>query len=144
MTRYSFGEAISDDDILEIQGVEYQMQPVGMRAMRKLLDSRNQANGDRSEREQLDAAIDLILNAVRPDERERLREHIEESVPPNIVAEIVATLAGGMADLDPTLLASLSAGSPPTGPSSTAGAEPGASIPGTSQSVVPSTSTSTP
>ena len=34
MAKHSFGTAPTEDDILEIQGREYRLQPFGMRAFR--------------------------------------------------------------------------------------------------------------
>lgn len=139
MARMTFGTAVDDDDILEVQGIEYHMQPVGMRAMRKLLDQRialqqaqraTTTNGDGEPttadlgvaREQFDASVELILSAVRPDDRERLRAHIDESVGPQLIAQMVVALTSGLTDLDPTQRPSLSDGSSATGSTSTAGA----------------------
>jgi hypothetical protein len=147
MARHSFGEPLSDDDILEIQGVDYPMNPVGMRAMRKLLTTA-QANPNRKEDDplteaDLDMALELVVGAVRPEVRDKLREHIEDSVPPNMVVQIATAVMQSFSDLDPTQRESSSTGSLPTGPGSTDGASPAALTPSASVPAVPSTATST-
>jgi len=135
MTRYSFGTAIDDDDLLVIQGIEYRMQPIGMRVMRRVLNMKQpSANGDNSEavtEDRLNAAIEVITNSVRPDEREKLAAHIEESVPPGLLVQIMNALTTGMSDLDPTQPTSSSGGSPPTGSTSADTAQPAALTPST-------------
>lgn len=125
MARHSFGEPISDDDILEIQGVEYPMVPLGMRAMRRMLNMQKQlperAEGEITE-EDLDLAVTVITDSVRPDARQKLRDHIEDSVPPNLLMGIATAVMRSFSDVDPTQPGSSSAGSTPTGSASTAGA----------------------
>lgn len=127
MARYSFGEPISDDDVLEVQGVEYPMMPVGMRAMRRLLTMQKTVNPNRSEDEpiteqELDLALELVTNAVRPEVRDKFMEHIEESVPPNLLIAIATAVMASFSDLNPTQPESSSGGSSETGPASTDGA----------------------
>jgi hypothetical protein len=127
MARYKFGEPISDDDILDVQGIEYPMVPVGMRAMRRLLVLKRTVNVDRKEGDdlteaELDLALDIVINAVRPEYRERFKEHIEESVPPALVVQIASAVMAAFSDLDPTQPELSSGGSSPTGPASTDGA----------------------
>jgi hypothetical protein len=127
MARYKFGEAISDDDVLEVQGVEYPMVPVGMRAMRRMLTLQREVGLDRSEDEPLteadiDLALDIVVSAVRPDFRDKFKEHIEESVPPNMLIQIATAIMGAFSDVDPTQPGSPSGGSSATGPASTDGA----------------------
>jgi hypothetical protein len=127
MARYKFGEPISDDDILEVQGVEYPMIPVGMRAMRRMLTLQKDIKVDRAEDEpvtevELDLALDIVINCVRLDHREAFREHIEDSVPPNLLIQIATAVMGSFSDLDPTQPELSSGGSQPTGSDSTDGA----------------------
>jgi hypothetical protein len=134
MTRFSFGDATEEDDIMEVQGQEYHLVPVGMRMMRRMInEAKNVRAGDENDmglaEERIQAAIDLVIASVRPDERERMQAQIDESIPPAMLVHMGVVLTQKMSDLDPTLLASLSAGSSPTGPSSTDGAVPAASIP---------------
>jgi hypothetical protein len=139
MVKHSFGKALSEEDVLEIQGVEYRMQPIGMRVMRNVLAKRQMiaemvnANGEvDATPEQLEVIVELILASVVPDERERLRVQIDESVNPTLLAEISNGLMCGFSDLDPTQPKSSSDGSSPTGPTSTDGAPPTVSTPSTS------------
>jgi len=118
---------MSDEDVLVIQGVEYLMNPVGMRAMRRLLTMQQTVNPNRSEDEpiteaELDMAVELVTGAVRPEERDRLREHIEDSVGPQLLMQVATAVMGSFSDLDPTQPESSSGGSLPTGPASTDGA----------------------
>ena len=78
MARYKFGEAISDDDILEVQGIEYPMIPVGMRAMRRMLTMQQSIDPNRGEGEavteaELDLALDIVVNSVRAEVRDKFR-----------------------------------------------------------------------
>jgi hypothetical protein len=133
MTKHSFGEPPSDDDVLEVQGVEYRMNPIGMRAMRKLLTLQKQVEsrgeGQPIGEEELDLALELVLGSVRPDERERFREHIEDSVSPPLLIQIATAVMSSFSDLDPTVPESSSGGSSQTGSASTAGALVAASTP---------------
>lgn len=134
MARYEFGEPISDDDVLVVQGVEYPMMPVGMRAMRRLLTLKDQITRERTEddalsEEELDLALDIVTNSVRPDAREKFKEHIEESVPPALLIQIATAVMAAFSDLDPTEPESSSGGSSQTGPASMAGASAGESTP---------------
>jgi hypothetical protein len=127
VTKYSFGEAPSADDVLEVQGVEYPMIPLGMRAMRRMLVLQQQvANGRKPDDPvtdaELDLALDIVVSAVRPDHRDRFREHIDESVPPSLLIQIAAAVMGSFADVDPTQPESSSGGSLQTGSGSTDGA----------------------
>ena len=138
MARYVFGKAIDEGDVMELQGVGYHLQPIGMRAMRVMLTKRQMIEaaerGEGGTPEQVDTLIDLVVAAVIPDERERLREQIEESVDVALLAQVSGALMRGMSDLDPTQPTSSSNGSSPTGATSTDGAEPTASIPSPSLS----------
>lgn len=133
--RYEYGSA-DEDDVLVIQGKEYQMQPVGLRAMRKMLNTardakkaqvENATDEDRANQGEkaVEEAVDLIVSAVRPHERERLREHLEESVPLPLLLDISRDVMRGFTnlevqtDLDPTLPPPSSDGSSPTGLPST-------------------------
>jgi hypothetical protein len=134
MARYKFGEPISDDDILEVQGIEYPMVPVGMRAMRRLLVLKRTVNVDRPDgadltEAELDLALDIVVNAVRPEHREKFKEHIEDSVPPALVVQIASAVMAAFSDLDPTQPESSSGGSLATGPALTDGAPVEALIP---------------
>lgn len=127
MAKHSFGAPV-EDDILEIQGVEYHLQPFGMRAFKESLERSKEAEKLRTmegaERTQgtYDLSVDLIVNAVVPDERERITRHIEDSVPPVLVSQIAAAIMRGLTDVDPTQPTSSSDGSSETGPDSTDGA----------------------
>jgi hypothetical protein len=137
MARYVFGKAIDEGDVMELQGVEYHLQPIGMRAMRAMLAKRQMieaAERGGGSPEQVDALIDLVVAAVVSDERVRMREQIEESVDTALLAQVASALMRGMSDLDPTQLTSSFNGSSPTGPTSTDGAVPTASIPSASPS----------
>lgn len=127
MARYKFGEPISDDDVLEVQGILYPMMPVGMRAMRRMLTLSREVSADRDEGEpiteaDLDLALDIVINAVRVDHRDAFRAHIEESVPPNLLIQIATAVMGSFSDTNPTPPESSSGGSSTTGPVSTDGA----------------------
>ena len=37
MTRFTFGEAIEDDDILDLQGIEYHLQPIGWKQQKQII-----------------------------------------------------------------------------------------------------------
>ena len=146
MARHTFGEPLSDDDVLVVQGIEYPMNPVGMRAMRKLLTAskglKERSPEEGVSEEELDLALELVLGAVRPEVRDKFKEHIEESVPPNMVVQIATAVMQSFSDLDPTQAPSSSVGSSTTGPDSTAGALDAASIPSPSAPDAPSTATS--
>ena len=136
MARYEFGPPISDEDVLVVQGIEYKMMPVGMRAMRRLLTMKDKMLRDRTEdqaltEEELDLALDIVINSVRPDERDRFREHIEESVSPQLLVQIATAVMAAFSDVDPTQPESSSGGSSQTGPDSTDGAPVAASTPTT-------------
>lgn len=123
MAKFSFG-APADNDILVIQGVEYPLQPFGMRAFRESLERAKQAQAirelDGEERTQstYNLSVDLIANAVHPDHRDRVLQHIEDSVGPGLVSQIAAAIMSGLTDVDPTLPTSSSDGSSETGPGS--------------------------
>lgn len=134
MARHSFGEPVTEDDILEVQGVDYPMMPIGMRAMRRLLTLQAEVSKGRADdapvtEKDLDLAIDIALSAVRPDVREQFKEHIEESVPPDLLIGIAQQVMGSFSDLDPTQPELSSGGSSKTGTDSTAGALPTPPIP---------------
>lgn len=134
VAKLSFGRPLDDDDILEVQGIEYPMNPIGMRAMRKLLDAQKMIGPDRKESDplseaELDVAIDMVVNAVRPSVRDQFREHIEESVPPGMILKIAEAVMKDFSDTDPTQPESSSGGSSETGSASTDGAPAAASTP---------------
>ena len=127
VAKYEFGQPIDEDDILVVQGVEYPMMPVGMRAMRRLLTLRSTVDGNRSEDDpvteaDLDLMKEIVLGVVRPSARDAFAEHIEESVSPALLSGIAQAVMRSFSDLDPTQPESSSDGSTPTGPASTAGA----------------------
>jgi hypothetical protein len=122
-----FGDPVSDDDFLDVQGVLYPMMSVGMRAMRRLLTLQRQVSAERAEGDpiteaELDLALDIVINSVKPEVRDKFREHIEESVPPSLLIQIATAVMGSFSDLDPTEPESSSGGSSSTGSVSTAGA----------------------
>lgn len=127
MAKHSFGTPV-EDDILEIQGVEYRLQPFGMRAFKSSLERSKEANRIRdlegSERTEstYNLSVDLIVNAVHPDDQERVAQHIEDSVPPILVSQIAAAIMRGLTDVDPTQPTSSSDGSSEIGDDSTDGA----------------------
>lgn len=136
MARHSFGTPL-EEDILEIQGVEYRLEPFGMRAFKESLERSREAEKltdmdsvDRTE-STYNLSVDVILNSVHPDDRERLAEHIDRSVAPQLVSQIAAAIMRGLTDVDPTLPASSSDGSSETGHDSTDGASDEESIPST-------------
>lgn len=141
MTRYTFGEATDEGDVLEIQGQTYEMQSIGMRAMKRMLVLRKKmqerqkdaAPGEQMSEESLNTAIELVLGAVKPHERDRLADHIEESVGPALLSQIASAVIRSMSDVDPTQPESSSDGSPAAaaGSPSTGGALPAPSIPST-------------
>lgn len=131
MATYKFGEPISEDDYLEVNGELYPMVPIGMRAMRRMLvmqrglDVEKLESGDLSGEaglQALDLALDIVINAVRPEARDRFKEQIEESVSPNMLMQIATAVMSSFSDVDPTPPESPSGGSSATGPASTDGA----------------------
>lgn len=134
MSKYSFGTPIEDDDILVIQGVEYPLQQLGMRAFRKRMQSTArvaevaalESAGERS-LAYYDLSVDLVVGSVAPEAQEKLREHIERSVGPELLTEIATMIMRNMSDLDPTQPELSPDGSSTTGPDSTDGASPEAS-----------------
>ena len=148
MAKHSFGAPV-EEDILEIQGVEYRLQPFGMRAFKESLERSKEAdkirnNENVAERTQstYELSVDLIVNAVHPDEREKIAKHIEDSVPPTLVSTIAAAIMRGLTDVDPTRPTSSSDGSSETGPDSMDGASDAELTLLTSPSEGPSTDTS--
>lgn len=129
MARYEFGLPTDEDDVLVVHGVEYKMMPIGMRAIRKMLvvqkSLANRKPEDGLDESELDLAMDIVINAVRPEERDRFREQIEDSIPPNVLVQIATAVMSKMSDLDPTEPESSSGGSSSTGPDSTDGAPAG-------------------
>ena len=127
MAKHSFGAPV-EDDILEIQGIEYRLQPFGMRAFKGSLERSKEADKIRTmegaERTESTYAlsVDLIVNAVHPEDQERVAQHIEDSVPPILVSQIAAAIMRGLTDVDPTQPTSSSDGSSETGDDSTDGA----------------------
>lgn len=129
MAKHSFGSP-QEQDILEIQGVDYRLQPFGMRAFRESLERSREAEKIRGmdgvERTESTYAlsVDLVVSAVHPDDQERVARHLEESVSPILVSQIAAAIMRGLTDVDPTQPTSSSDGSSETGPDSTDGASP--------------------
>lgn len=127
MAKFTFG-APADNDILVIQGVEYPLQPFGMRAFRESMERSKQVTAirdmDGPERTEstYNLSVDLIVNAVHPDHRERVMQHIEDSVGPGMVSQIAAAIMRGLTDVDPTQPTSSSDGSSETGQGSMDGA----------------------
>jgi hypothetical protein len=136
MAKHSFGNPV-EDDILEIQGVEYRLQPFGMRAFKESMERSREAdklrNMEGTERTEGTYAlsVDLIVNAVHPDDQERVAQHIEDSVPPVLVSQIAAAIMRGLTDVDPTQPTSSSDGSSETGDDGTAGVSDEESTPST-------------
>jgi hypothetical protein len=126
MAKHSFGAPL-EGDILEIQGVEYRLQPFGMRAFKESMERSKEAekirNLEGAERTESTYAlsVDLIVNAVHPDDQERVAQHIEDSVPPILVSQIAAAIMRGLTDVDPTRPTSSSDGSSEIGDDSTDG-----------------------
>lgn len=125
--RLEFGHALDDDDILVVQGVEYPMMPIGMRTMRRLITMRSQVDLDRAPdapvtEAELDLALDIVVNSVRPEFRDAFKEQIETSVPPDLLIQIASAVMQSFSDMDPTEPESSSGGSLPTGSASTDGA----------------------
>jgi hypothetical protein len=136
MAKHSFGNPI-EDDILEIQGQEYRLQPFGMRAFKDSLERSKEANKLRdmegAERTEgtYNLSVDLIVNAVHPDDQERVAKHIDDSVPPTLVSQIAAAIMRGLTDVDPTQPTSSSDGSSEIGDDGTDGASGAESTPST-------------
>jgi hypothetical protein len=136
MAKHSFGAPL-EDDILEIQGQEYRLQPFGMRAFKESMERSKEAEKLRdmegAERTQstYDLSVDLIVNSVHPDDRERIAKHIDDSVPPTLVSQIAGAIMRGLTDVDPTQPTSSSDGSSEIGPDSTDGVSDEESTPST-------------
>lgn len=123
MARFEFGSAIEEQDEMVLQGVTYHLKPIGWRAQKAMLRVARDVNMPPEDR--MDAAIDLIVSAVVPEEQDALREHIEERLgEPMLIVRMALELGRMSTDVDPTLLESLSAGSSTTGSSSMDGAPP--------------------
>ena len=126
MARHTFGEPLSDDDVLEIQGVDYPMNPLGMRAMRRMLDMQKdlakRGDTDDLREEDIELAMSIVVESVRADSREALRKHLDDTVGPGLLMQIATAVMRSFSDVDPTQPASSSTGSTPTGPDSAAGA----------------------
>ena len=127
MAKFTFG-APADNDILVIQGIEYPLQPFGMRAFREALERSKRADsikaleGPERTEQTYALSVDLIANAVHPDHKQRVLDHIEDSVGPGLVSQIASAIMRGLADVDPTQPTSSSDGSSETGQGSTDGA----------------------
>ncbi|WP_395160406.1 hypothetical protein [Ilumatobacter sp.] len=127
MAKHSFGAPV-EDDILEVQGKEYRLQPFGMRAFRAAMDKAAEATrvqdleGPERAASAYALSIDLIINAVHPDEQEAMLAHIEDSMAPALVSQIASAIMRGLTDVDPTQPGSSSDGSSKTGEDSTDGA----------------------
>jgi hypothetical protein len=136
MAKHSFGSPI-EDDILEIQGQEYRLQPFGMRAFKQSLERSKEADkiremeGTARTESTYALSVDLIINAVHPDDQERVANHLEDSVPPVLVSQIAAAIMRGLTDVDPTQPTSSSVGSSKTGDDSTDGVSEEESTPST-------------
>lgn len=136
MAKHSFGTPV-EDDILEIQGKDYRLQPFGMRAFKESIERAKEAERikglDGTERTETtyNLSVDLIVGAVHPDDKEAVAQQIEDSVPPMLVSQIAAAIMRGLTDVDPTLPTSSSDGSSETGEDSTDGASDEASTPST-------------
>lgn len=135
MATFTFDPPTGDEDVLDVQGVQYPMNPVGMRAMRKLL-TMQKAVADRKETDplteaDLDMALEIVVGAVRPEVRDKFRDHIEDSVSPNLLIQIATAVMGEFSGdgVDPTQPELSSGGSSTTGPDSTAGALAAVSTP---------------
>ena len=126
MARHTFGDPLDDEDVLVVQGIEYPMNPVGMRAMRKLLTASQNVDKERAAdqvtEQDLDLALEIVIGSVRPEVRDKFRQHIEDSVPPNLVVQIATAVMRSFSDMDPTQPESPSGGSPLTGSVSMDGA----------------------
>jgi hypothetical protein len=126
MAKHSFGVPPSEDDILEVQGVDYPMNPIGMRAMRKLLTLQKHVAARKDDEpvgeEELDLAMEIVIGSVRPEYREKFRDHIDDSVPPGLLIQIASAVMGAFSDVDPTQPESSSGGSTTTGSGSVDGA----------------------
>jgi len=127
MAKHSFGTPL-EENILEIQGIEYRLQPFGMRAFKESLERSKEAekiremDGASRTESTYNLSVDLILNSVVEEDRERLHEHLENSVAPVLVSQIAASIMRGLTDVDPTQPTSSSDGSSETGPDSMDGA----------------------
>lgn len=127
MAKHTFGTPV-EDDILEVQGIEYRLQPFGMRAFKGSLERSKEADkirdmeGTQRTESTYALSVDLIVNAVHPDDKERIAQHLEDSVSPILVSQIAAAIMRGLTDVDPTQPTSSSDGSSETGQSSTDGA----------------------
>lgn len=136
MAKFSFG-TVPEDDILEIQGEEYRLQPFGMRAFKESLERSRQADkirgleGEERTESTYALSVDLIINAVHPDDQERIARHIDDSVSPILVSSIAAAIMRGLTDVDPTQPTSSSDGSSEIGPDGTDGASVEESTPTT-------------
>jgi hypothetical protein len=136
MAKHSFGNPV-EDDVLEIQGVEYRLQPFGMRAFKGSLERSKEADkikdmeGTARTESTYALSVDLIVNAVHPDDQARIAQHIEDSVPPVLVSQIAAAIMRGLTDVDPTQATSSSVGSSKTGADSTDGVSEEESTPST-------------
>jgi len=126
MKKHTFGVPI-EQDILEIQGKEYRLEPFGMRSFRYAMEQSAEA-AKISEMEGIDRtnstynlSVDLIIRSVHSDDQDRVRQHIEDSVPPVLVSQIAAAIMRGLTDVDPTQPTSSSDGSSTTGDDSTDG-----------------------
>jgi len=132
--KHTFGEPL-DEDILVLQGVEYHLQPFGMEAFRATLERQEEVSkireldGNARTMKTYELSVDLIVNAVVPDDREAISHHLDRSVPPELVSEIAGAIMRGMTDVDPTRPTSSSDGSSETGQDGTDGASPEASTP---------------
>ena len=134
MAKHSFGTPL-EQDILVIQGIEYRLQPFGMRAFKDSMERSKQAEkladmeGKDRTLSTYNLSVELIINAVHPDDREQLAQHLDDSVPPTLVSDIASAIMRGLTDVDPTQPTSSSDGSSETGDDSTVGASDGESTP---------------
>ena len=126
VVKKSFGQAITDEDVIEIQGEQYHLRPMGIKTIRHLLAMRSQAEDPEAN---LDASLEILKASIVVDEHERLMKHADESMGFGLITEVAMWLVQGQADVDPTLLQPSPDGSSPTGSNSTAGARRKASTP---------------
>lgn len=140
MAKHKYGSPV-ENDILELQGVEYVLQPYGMGAFRQSMTRADDAQGlkDLEGRDKslkaFDLSVDVVVNAVAEDQRDEIRAHIERSVPPSMLMRIASDIMQGISDVDPTQPESSSDGSSVIGDDSTAGASDAALTPASSPSV---------
>lgn len=100
--KLKFGEPITADDTMDIQGVEYTLRPVGIGPYKRMVRLQREAKAAEDNEMSIDAVIDFIVANVVPEQREQLARHIDETVPPALLTEISRGLSNGNSDVDPT------------------------------------------